>query len=72
MADKVKIRLERAADRDDPNKFVGVNGVNYLLPKGKESAVPKAVAYEIERSARARDKFEDMRAGLVAKAADKR
>ena len=35
---------------DEPNLFVSVNGVNYLLPKGKTSRVPKHVAAEIRRS----------------------
>lgn len=34
-----------------------MNGVNYLLPRGKKSCVPKAVADEIERSGRAADIF---------------
>ena len=37
--------------------FVAVNGVNYLLPRGKKSMVPKFVAEEIERSNRAADIF---------------
>ena len=37
--------------------FAAVNGVNYLLPRGKKSRVPKAVADEIERSGRAADIF---------------
>ena len=44
------IMIPRAAANDDPNLFVSVNGVNYILPKGKKSSVPKAVAEEIRRS----------------------
>jgi hypothetical protein len=36
---------------------VAVNGVNYLLPRGKKSMVPEFVAQEIERSERAADIF---------------
>lgn len=58
MADKrVEIFIPRGADREDPNLFVGINGVNYLLPRGKKSMVPAAVAAEIERSGRAADIF---------------
>ena len=58
MADKrVEIFIPRGADREDPNLFVGINGVNYLLPRGKKSMVPLAVAAEIERSGRAADIF---------------
>lgn len=49
------ISIPRGSDREDPNLFVGINGVNYLLPRGKSSQVPEFVADEIERSERARD-----------------
>ena len=58
MADKrVEIFIPRGAEREDPNLFVGINGVNYLLPRGKKSMVPLAVAAEIERSGRAVELF---------------
>ena len=58
MAEKrVEIFIPRGADREDPNLFVGINGVNYLLPRGKKSMVPQSVAAEIERSGRAADVF---------------
>ena len=52
---RVEVSIPRGSDREDPNLFVGLNGVNYLLPRGKKSIVPTAVAAEIERSERARD-----------------
>ena len=57
MSDRVEIHIPRGADREDPNLFVAVNGVNYLLPRGKKSLVPSFVAGEIERSNRAADIF---------------
>ena len=57
MEERVEIFIPRGADREDPNLFVGINGVNYLLPRGKKSMVPQAVAREIERSGRAVDLF---------------
>lgn len=54
---RVEIFIPRGSDREDPNLFVGINGVNYLLPRGKKSMVPKAVAREIERGAKAADVF---------------
>ena len=51
------IFIPRGPKNDDPNLFVSVNGKNYLLPRGKKSRVPKAVADEIERSGRAADIF---------------
>lgn len=54
---RVEVFIPRGADREDPNLFVGINGVNYLLPRGKKSKVPAAVAAEIERADRAADRF---------------
>ena len=54
---RVEVFIPRGGDREDPNLFVGVNGVNYLLPRGKKSMVPAAVAAEIERSDRASDRL---------------
>lgn len=57
--ERVEIYIEKGYASDDPNLFVGLNGVNYVLPRGETSIVPKSVADEIERSrraARAQDK----------------
>ena len=54
MEDKrMEVFIPRGADRADPNLFVGINGVNYLLPRGKKSMVPQAVAEEIARGDKA-------------------
>lgn len=50
---RVEVFIPKGYANDDPNLFVSVNGVNYLLPKGKKSLVPAHVAAEIERSKRA-------------------
>ena len=57
--DRVEIFIEKGYANDDPNLFVSVNGVNYLLPKGKKSMVPAHVAAEIERSKRAAQKQDE-------------
>ena len=54
---RVEVFIPRGADREDPNLFVGINGVNYLLPRGKKSMVPRAVADEIARSDLAAERF---------------
>ena len=65
MAEKrVEVFIPRGADREDPNLFVGINGVNYLLPRGKKSMVPAHVAAEIERSGRAADSFYESMDGM--------
>ena len=56
---RVEIAVPRGAEREDPNLFVGINGMSYLLPKGKRSSVPPEVAWEIERSERARDTLDE-------------
>ena len=47
--ERVEIFIPRASDREDPNLFAAVNGVNYLLPRGKKSCVPKVRAYMARR-----------------------
>ena len=54
---RVEVTIPRGSEREDPNLFVGINGVNYLLPRGKKSMVPAAVAEEIARSDRAADRL---------------
>lgn len=53
--DKVELFVPRGYANDEPNLMIGVNGVNYLLPKGKTSKVPKHVAEEFYRSQRAQE-----------------
>ena len=50
---RVEVFIPKGYANDEPNLFVSVNGVNYLLPKGKKSMVPDFVAAEIERSKKA-------------------
>ena len=58
MSDKrVEVFIPRGGERADPNLFGGINGVNYLLPRGKKSMVPAAVAEEIARSDRAAERL---------------
>ena len=53
--ERVEIYIPKGAANEDPNLFVSVNCVNYLLPRGKTSKVPKHVAEEIKRSMRAQE-----------------
>ena len=57
--EKVEIFVPKGYANDEPNLFISVNGVNYLLPKGKKSMVPAHVAAEIERSKRAAEKQDE-------------
>lgn len=53
--DREEIFIPKGYANDDPNLYVGFNGVNYILPKGKTSKVPAAVAAEIRRSQKAQE-----------------
>lgn len=53
--DKVDLFVPKGYANDEPNQLISVNGVNYLLPKGKTSKVPKAVAAEFQRSQKAQE-----------------
>lgn len=57
--ERVEVFIPRGAANDDPNLFVSVNGVNYLLPRGKKSLVPAHIAEEIERSKKAQDRVDE-------------
>ena len=52
---RVSVFIPRGASNEDPNLFVSVNGVNYILPRGKESSVPQHVACEIDRAKKAKE-----------------
>lgn len=58
--DRVEVYVERGLSTEPPMLFVSVNFKNYLLPRGKRSMVPAAVAEELARSQRARIAFDDM------------
>jgi hypothetical protein len=57
--DRVEVFVPKGYANDDPNFFVSVNGVNYLLPRGKKSMVPAHVAAEIERSKKAAERQDE-------------
>jgi hypothetical protein len=53
----VDLHIPRGYANDEPNFVIGVNGKNYVLPRGKTSKVPPAVKYEYDRSVRAQEKL---------------
>ena len=55
---RVPVSIPRGQAGEDPNLFVSVGGINYLLPRGETSHVPSAVAEEIARAERAREAFD--------------
>ena len=46
----VSLLIPRLPGDGDANVFVGINGKNYIIPKGKTVRVPKAVAEEYHRA----------------------
>ena len=52
----VEVFIPRGYANEDPNFFVSVNGVNYLLPRGKTSKVPPHIAAAINRSFKAQER----------------
>lgn len=61
-----EIFIERAGANEEPNLMVGINGINYLLPRGKTSRVPRAVYDEIMRARRAQAAADESIDGLKA------
>lgn len=56
---RVDLFIPKGSVNDEPNQLISVNGVNYLLPKGKTSNVPPEVAYEYNRALRAQQKMDE-------------
>ena len=54
-----EIFVPKGYANDEPNMVIGVNGVNYVLPRGKKSVVPTYVAAEFYRSQRAQEAMDD-------------
>lgn len=61
MAKKERVGLfvPKGYANEEPNVIIGINGVMYVLPKGKESQVPAFVAEEYHRSQRARAQLDE-------------
>lgn len=57
--ERVELFVPRGSSREDPNEIIGLNGVLYVLPRGKKSLVPAAVAEEYYRAQRAKEIFDE-------------
>ena len=53
--ERVEIFVPKGYANDEPNLPISVNGVMYLLPRGKTSKVPKHIAEEFYRSQKAQE-----------------
>jgi len=56
---RVTVTVPRARRGEAEDLYVCLNGVNYLIPKGKAVRVPPEVAAEIERAAEAEERFHE-------------
>lgn len=56
--DRVDLFIPRGQVNDEPNLLISINGVNYLLPKGKTSRVKQCVADEYYRAVRAQERYD--------------
>ena len=50
-----EIFVPKGRKDEEQNLFISVNGVNYLIPRGKKSTVPSFVAEEYRRSLAAQE-----------------
>ena len=66
VQEKVDIFVPRGQANEDPNMMISVNGVNYVLPRGKTSTVPREVADEYYRSVAAQQALDDRMSAMQA------
>jgi hypothetical protein len=50
VEERVDVFVPQGLKNDDPNLYVSINGMNFLLPRGQVSSVPPYVKAAIERS----------------------
>lgn len=55
VEERVDLFVPKGYANDEPNMMISVNGVNYLLPRGKTSKVPKHIAEEFYRAQKAQE-----------------
>ncbi|MBR3293894.1 MAG: hypothetical protein IKI69_05675 [Oscillospiraceae bacterium] len=63
----VELHIPRSGPKTEQQVVIGVNGVNYVIPKGQRVTVPDYVAAEYERSVRASDKMFRNKEDLIQK-----
>lgn len=66
--ERVDLFVDKGYANDEPNLIISVNGVLYVLPKGKTSKVPKFVADEYYRSRKAQQRLDETVDKMLAEA----
>ena len=64
---RVELHIPRSGPKTEQQVVIGVNGVNYVIPKGQRVTVPDYVAAEYECSVRASDKMFRNKEDLIQK-----
>ena len=62
---RVEVFIPKGYSNEDPNCFVSINGIAYVLPRGKRVMVPDFVAAELHRAERAQQACDIRSAGLA-------
>ena len=62
---RVEVFIPRGYAGEEPDLFIGVNGVNYLLPRGEASRVTGPVAGELRLSRLAQSRLDKCIDGLL-------
>jgi len=65
---KVELFIPKGHVNDEANLLIGINGVNYLLPRGKTSLVPAEVAAEYHRAQEAQAQLDAQMERLMEQA----
>ena len=63
--DRTSVTIPRARRGEEENLFVAINGVNYIIPKGKSVDVPDFVAAEIARAQAAEERMHQAREQML-------
>ena len=66
--ERVELFVPKGAANDEPNLVIGINGKNYVLPRGKKSMVPPYVKAEYDRSLAAQERYDATADALLEKA----
>lgn len=64
LSSRVPIYIPKGSANDEPNVFISVGGINYLLPKGKTSYVPREVAEIYKRSGYNQERLDEAKEHL--------
>lgn len=71
-AERVTVRIPMFSEKEEPDMFVGINGVNYLIPKNKDVEVPVFVKEELDRAERARQAAINSKSEMLRRASEEK